>query len=68
MAPSVTFLPGHYTPAAGEYVCDCVEGHSWRIDLVGHLFPPFPPNCSARTWQAARAAGAPDPIPGRPQA
>ncbi|GGY81036.1 hypothetical protein [Streptomyces omiyaensis] len=65
MAPSVTFLPGHYTPAAGAYVCDCTGGHVWRIDLAGHLFPPFPPNCGARTWRAAQASDSADPAPGR---
>ncbi|MER5740230.1 MULTISPECIES: hypothetical protein [unclassified Streptomyces] len=68
MTSTAAFLPGHYTPAAGEYVCDCVEGHVWRIDLAGHLFPPFPPHCSALRWHAAQASGSPAPAPDRPLA
>lgn len=46
-----THEPGAYTPRAGLYECDCAGGHLWRIDLAGHLFPPFPPGCSATRWR-----------------
>ncbi|MBP2586141.1 hypothetical protein J3A78_006619 [Streptomyces sp. PvR006] len=52
MAVVETHEPGAYTPRAGLYECDCTGGHLWRIDLAGHLFPPFPPGCSADRWRA----------------
>lgn len=58
--PSPTqFHPGAYTPDAGEYVCDCAGEHRWRIDMAGHLFPVFPPNCSADAWCAVLSDGKP---------
>ncbi|MFF0486557.1 hypothetical protein [Streptomyces sp. NPDC004435] len=56
MASLDLFSPGDYTPAAGAYVCDCAEGHLWRIDMAGHVFPTFPPRCGARTWRTDQLA------------
>ncbi|MFJ5712597.1 hypothetical protein [Streptomyces sp. NPDC093105] len=53
MTTPARYLPGTYTPEAGEYVCDCAAAHTWRIDVAGHLFPAFPPNCGADAWRSA---------------
>ncbi|MFC9729845.1 hypothetical protein ACFWGM_17360 [Streptomyces roseolus] len=53
MSAPARHLPRTYTPEAGEYVCDCAAAHTWRIDMAGHLFPEFPPDCGARAWCSA---------------
>ncbi len=63
MTPSEAFYPGSYTPAAGTFVCDCAEAHTWRIDVEGHLFPPFPAACTGRAWRSAVPSAHPEPAP-----
>ncbi|WP_418955861.1 hypothetical protein [Streptomyces tritici] len=59
MTTPARYLPGTYTPEAGEYVCDCAAAHTWRIDMAGHLFPAFPPNCAAQAWRSMVSAEIP---------
>ncbi|MFE9044687.1 hypothetical protein ACFY9F_11555 [Streptomyces sp. NPDC012421] len=68
MSSLIVFRPGEYTPAAGAYVCDCADGHLWRIDVAGHIFPTFPPRCSATTWRASQSAVDEDRSEARPLA
>lgn len=63
MAIVETHTPGTYTPRAGLYECDCTVRHLWQIDLAGHLFPPFPPDCSAGNWRETEAGSMPSPAP-----
>ncbi|AVH93762.1 hypothetical protein C5L38_00630 [Streptomyces sp. WAC00288] len=57
MSRAELFHPGGCTPGAGTFVCDCSEGHVWRIDLAGHVFPSLPPSCSGTSWRLTEEYG-----------
>ncbi|MFH8624130.1 hypothetical protein ACH4A8_19910 [Streptomyces vietnamensis] len=63
MSLAETHAPGACTPRGGLYECDCAGGHLWRIDLAGHVFPPFPPGCSAVLWRAKDAPAPASAVP-----